>query len=265
MNDRLVAALIPAFQAEPWIAGVVERTRAQLATVLVVDDGSLDATGQRAALAGAEVRRHSMNSGKGAALRTGFRELLERGVDAVVTLDADGQHVPEQIPRLLGAWRSGADLVLGSRARQFREMAPLRRTSNRLSSRAISFAAGVCFDDVQTGFRLYSRELLERVPIRGDRFDAESGVVVAAARAGFRLVDVPIELARADGRATSHYRPVVDSLRIAVTVIRARLSARRLDAPLAPRPDVGHEASCETAREARETAREACETAREAR
>jgi hypothetical protein len=149
-------------------------------------------------------------------------------------------------------------------------MAPLRRASNRLSSRAISFAAGVSFDDLQTGFRLYGRELLERVPIRGDRFDAESGVVVAAARAGFRLVDVPIELARADGRSSSHYRPVVDSLRIAVTVIRARLSARRLDAPLAPRSDVPQEAhqtarvAHQTAREAHQTAREAHQTAREA-
>jgi glycosyltransferase involved in cell wall biosynthesis len=265
LSDRFVAALIPAFQAEPWIAGVVERTRAQLATVLVVDDGSLDATGRRAAFAGAEVRRHAINAGKGAALRTGFRELLERGVDAVVTLDADGQHVPEQIPRLLEAWRIGADLVLGSRARQFREMAPLRRTSNQLSSRAISFAAGVQFADVQTGFRLYGRDLLERVPIRGDRFDAESGVVVAAARAGFRLADVPIELARADGRSTSHYRPVVDSLRIAVTVIRARLSALRPDGPWPPRHGVGHETSRETASEARQTASEARQTAREAR
>ena len=227
MSERLVAALIPAFQAEPWITDVVERTAAQLATVLVVDDGSTDATGQRAAAAGAAVLRHDRNSGKGAALRTGFQELIARGFDAVISLDADGQHVPEQIPRLLAAWRSGADLVLGSRAHRFSEMSPLRRASNRLSSRAISFAAGVRLADVQSGFRLYGRELLLRVPIRGDRFDAESGVVVAAARSGFRIHAVPVELARADGRVTSHYRPVVDSLRIAATVVRARLSARR--------------------------------------
>jgi glycosyltransferase involved in cell wall biosynthesis len=239
VSGEQIAALIPAFQAAPWIAGVVERTRAQLATVLVVDDGSLDATGQRAALAGAEVLRHERNAGKGAALRTGFRELLERGFDAVVTLDADGQHLPEQIPRLLEARRGGADLVLGSRAHLFSEMSPLRRTSNRLSSRAISFAAGVRFDDVQTGFRLYGSSLLRQVPIRGDRFDAESSIVVAAARAGFRLADVPIDLARADGRSTSHYRPLVDSLRIARAVVRARLSALRLTPGTAPRNEAG--------------------------
>jgi glycosyltransferase involved in cell wall biosynthesis len=225
VSDHLAAALIPAFQAEPWISGVVKRTLALLETVLVVDDGSTDATGRLAASAGARVLRHPANSGKGAALRSGFRELLGLGFRAVVTLDADGQHIPEQIPRLLEAWNGGADLVLGSRAREFQQMSRLRRTSNRLSSRAISLAAGIRLDDVQTGFRLYGRELLSRVPIRGDRFDAESGVVVAAARAGFRIADVPIDLARADGRATSHYRPVVDSLRIAVTVVRARLAA----------------------------------------
>jgi hypothetical protein len=220
-----LAALIPAFQAEPWIADVVRRSRAQLETVLVVDDGSRDQTARRAQDAGAEVVRHPSNRGKGAALRTGFAILLARGFAGIVTLDADGQHLPEEIAKLEAAWRSGAHLVLGARDHLFAGMSPLRRFSNTLSSRAISLAAGRSLSDVQTGLRVYDRALLEHVPVRGDRFEAESGMVVAAARAGFRIASVPTDLGFVDGRHTSHYRPVVDSLRIARAVLGARMRA----------------------------------------
>jgi glycosyltransferase involved in cell wall biosynthesis len=220
------AAVIPAYQAERWVAGVVSGTLEQLEAVLVVDDGSSDATAQTARAAGAEVVRLPTNQGKGAALRRGFEEWLARGMDAVVTLDADGQHLPAEIPRLLAA-ASDADLVLGSRDHLFEDMTGLRRRSNALSSRAISFAAGLSLPDVQTGFRLYTRRLLEAVPVREDRFEAESAVVVRAARRGLRVRCVPIELAFADGTRTSHYRPLIDSLRIARAVIAARFERPR--------------------------------------
>ena len=105
-------------------------------------------------------------------------------------------------------------------------MGSVRRTSNRLSSWAISFAAGQSLSDVQTGFRLYSRHLLTTIGFRGSHFEAESAVVVRAARHGLRIVTVPVRLGFADGRTTSHYRPLVDSLRIAGAVTRARLEAR---------------------------------------
>jgi len=150
----------------------------------------------------------------------------------VVTLDADGQHLPEEIPRLLDAAGDGADLVLGTRDHLFAEMVAARRVANRLSSWAISWAAGQPLSDVQTGFRLYRRELLDATGFPETRFDAESAVVVRAARRGFRIVTVPVRLGFADGRTTSHYRPLVDSLRIARSVMRARLDA-------APAADAG--------------------------
>jgi len=221
----LIAATIPAYQAAPSIGDVVRRTLRLMPNVLVVDDGSTDGTADEARRAGAEVRVLPRNCGKGAALRTAFEALLARGCTGIVTLDADGQHLPEEIPRLLEV--SGADLVLGTRDHLFVEMGPVRRTSNRLSSWAISFAAGQRLSDVQTGFRLYSRALLEAVGFPGSRFEAESAVVVRAARRGLRIVTVPIRLGFADGRTTSHYRPLADSLRIARAVTRARLEARR--------------------------------------
>ena len=220
-----VAAAIPAFQAAASVADVVRRTREVLPDVLVVDDGSSDATAEAARGAGAELVAHPLNRGKGAALVTAFRTLFGRGFDAVVTLDADGQHLPEEIPKLLDAARDGADLVLGTRDHLFAEMVAARRVANRLSSWAISWAAGQPLSDVQTGFRLYRRHLVEATGFPETRFDAESAVVVRAGRRGFRIVTVPVRLGFADGRTTSHYRPLVDSLRIARSVMRARLDA----------------------------------------
>lgn len=219
-----IAATIPAFQAAPSLGDVVRRTLRLIPDVLVVDDGSRDGTAEEARAAGAEVLVLPENRGKGVALRTAFDTLIPRGYSGIVTLDADGQHLPEEIPRLLEA--GPADLVLGTRDHLFRDMGTVRRTSNRLSSWAISFAAGQSLSDVQTGFRLYSRELLTTIGFPGSRFEAESAVVVRAARHGLRIVTVPVRLGFADGRTTSHYRPLVDSLRIAGAVTRARLEVR---------------------------------------
>ena len=137
-----IAAAIPAYQAAASVGDVVRRTREVLPEVLVVDDGSSDATAEAARGAGAELVAHPVNRGKGAALVTAFRALFARGCEAVVTLDADGQHLPEEIPKLLEAARGGADLVLGTRDHLFAEMVAARRLANRLSSWAISWAAG---------------------------------------------------------------------------------------------------------------------------
>ena len=141
----------------------------------------------------------------------------------MVTLDADGQHLPEEIPILLQAAGSGAELIIGSREHLFRQMSRLRSASNRLSSRVISTVAGLDLADVQSGFRLYTRNLVETVGFPESGFEAESAVIVRAARRGLRIVAIPVRLGFADGRTTSHYRPVIDSLRIAGAVARAKL------------------------------------------
>ncbi len=219
-----IAAVIPAYEAAASIGDVVCRTRRLVPDVLVVDDGSSDATAAVARDAGAEVASFSENRGKGAALRLAFERLFGAGLEAIVTLDADGQHLPEEIPRLL-EHQDTADLVVGSRVHLFAEMSRLRRTSNRLSSSVISLLAGKRLGDVQSGFRLYHRRLIDATGFPESRFDAESAVVVRAARRGLRIVSVPVRLGFADGRTTSHYRPLVDSLRIARAVTRARLEA----------------------------------------
>lgn len=224
--SRRIAAVIPALDAGPSVGQVVTGTREIVPEVLVVDDGSTDDTAAAAAAAGAEVVRHDVNRGKGAALRTAFGLLFERGYDAVVTLDADGQHLPTEIPKLLAGWRDDVDLVLGTRGHLYAAMSRLRRTSNTLSSRGISILAGELLEDIQTGFRLYTPRLVATTGFPEDRFEAESAVVVRTLRRGLKLACVPIELGFADGRTTSHYRPLLDSLRIARAVFRARWDSR---------------------------------------
>ena len=221
-----VAAAVPAYQASGTIAEVVRRTRPFVAAVLVVDDGSTDHTAEVARAEGAQVHSLPTNSGKGAALLAAFQILFAQGFAAVVTLDADGQHLPEEIPRLLDAFASAeVDLVLGTRDHLFHMMGLVRCLSNSISSWLISWLAGIPLSDVQTGFRVYSERLVRLVGFPERRFEAESAVVVRAARLGLRIATVPVELGTPDGRRTSHYRPFADSLRIARAVLRARWPA----------------------------------------
>ena len=216
-----LVGLIAAYQAEATIAAVVASALAQLPEVVVVDDGSCDGTSAAARAAGARVLRQAINRGKGAALRTGFERLLAEGVAAVITLDADGQHDPAEIPRLVERWRATqAGLVIGRRTDRACEMRSLRRFGNRFSRSAISFFAGLYVPDGQSGFRLYDAALLRAVPLRGTRYELESEVIVKAVRAGLRIESVPIRLAHMDGTGTSHFRPWRDTARICIAVVR---------------------------------------------
>jgi glycosyltransferase involved in cell wall biosynthesis len=222
VNERF-AVIIPALNAERTIARVVVDARKELEPVLVVDDGSRDATGEVARAVGATVLRHDVNRGKGGALKTGFAWALAQGCDGVITLDADGQHLAGEIPKFLEEREeSGADLIIGGRAHLFDGMLPRRRKANRFSAASISWAAGVRVTDSQSGFRFYSAKLLREVELRTDGFDMESEVIVRAGRQGLAIVTIPIQLGFIDGIATSHYKPLKDTLRIVWTVTRAR-------------------------------------------
>ena len=223
MSERAMV-LIPAYNAAASVGDVVRGSKEFVADVVVVDDGSRDDTAAVARASGAEVISHPQNRGKGGALKTGFAWAVQHGYDVVVTLDADGQHLPREIPKFLRCREeSGADLIIGSRAHLFGEMLPRRRMANRFSAWTIARASKTGITDSQSGFRLYSANLLRNVRLRTEGFDLESEVIVRAGVGGFKVITTPIDLGFVDGISTSHYKPLKDTLRIAWTVMRARL------------------------------------------
>jgi glycosyltransferase involved in cell wall biosynthesis len=222
-----LVAMIPALNAEQTLGPVVDSALQYVQPVLVIDDGSRDRTGEVARAHGAIVVRHEVNRGKGAALKTGFAWALANGFDGAITLDADGQHLPSELPKFLrAAEEMQADLIIGGRAHLFAGMLPRRRNANRFSAWCISIASGVRVSDSQSGFRFYSARVLRELPLRTDGFDLESEVIVRAGRRGLKILTIPIDLGFVDGIATSHYKPLLDTLRIAWTVTRTRFSKR---------------------------------------
>lgn len=210
--DARVAIVIPAYQAARTIAAVVAGARTA-APVYVVDDGSTDGTGDVGRGKGAILLTHATNRGKGAALATGIAAALSAHADVIVTLDADGQHPPADIPRLVAPILEGrADLVLG--ARQRTGAMPLgRRFTNWLSARLASRIAGQGVSDAQSGFRAFTRAVAERVRPPEDRYDYETAFLLGACEAGFRVTSVPIPTVY--GGAASHFRPWADTWRVA--------------------------------------------------
>ena len=219
-----VCALIPAYNAAQTLRPVVKGVRDYIETVIVVDDGSTDGTLDAARAEGAETLRHEMNKGKGEALTLGFNHASQLGFDAVVTLDADGQHDPQEIPRLIEAFRRNgpSTVVLGSRAGQMPDMRKIREVSNRVGTALISLMAGFPIEDSQTGYRVVPVEAWQRADIRGSRFDAEAEFLVRACRLGYTIHHVPVKSQAIDGTPTSHYRGLRDTLSIARGVIAAR-------------------------------------------
>jgi hypothetical protein len=211
-----VTVVIPAFQAAATIGDVVARTRAALPTaqIIVVDDGSTDGTGEEGRGKGATVVTHPRNRGKGVALRSGIARACSESAAVIVTLDADGQHPPADIPRLLEPIAEGnADMVLGARARKG-AMPVSRRFTNWLSASLASRIGGQPVSDAQTGFRAFTREVAERVRPGGDRYEYEANFLLDALRAGYRVVSVEVPTIYGLG-ARSHFRPWADTWRMA--------------------------------------------------
>ena len=226
-NGRILA-LIPAHDEAPRIEPVVHSARRHL-PVLVIDDGSKDDTATVAGAAGAQVSRQTPNQGKGAALRAGFRAALDGGAAAVVTLDADGQHDPAELPAFLAAYArrtlagQPTELIIGRR--DFRRMPPLRRLSNSLGTLALSRAVGRRIDDNQSGYRLIGQRLMAATLDSVESgFGFEVEMIAICLREGWDIDWVPIQTIYGDEK--SHIRPVRHLREFLAVTRRARRIAR---------------------------------------
>jgi glycosyltransferase involved in cell wall biosynthesis len=222
--DRIsVAAIIPAYLEEKHVADVVRRTLKQLVNVVVVDDGSADATAEEARKAGADVIVHEQNRGKGESIKSGFRYWLEHGSTYAIILDGDGQHLPEEIDRFVAiASSTGAKLLVGTRMNDVREMPFVRRAVNRYMSRKISRACGQEIPDTQCGFRMVHRDIIPNLLGGTERFDYETEMLILASRAGCRIASVPISTVYSDEVSSIH--PLRDTLRFFKLMRRYRQS-----------------------------------------
>ncbi len=221
-RNSAVLAIIPAYNEAERIAPVIAGSAIHL-PVLVIDDGSGDGTAEKAQAAGAVVLQQR-NQGKGVALRTGFRHALNSGYAAVITLDADGQHDPAEIPSFLDLYaETGSDLIIG--ARDFSRMPPVRRMSNTVGRWLFSWAIGASIPDNQSGFRLVSRRLMAGVLDSSEEgFEFEVEMIVTCIHHGYRLDWVPISTIYGD--ESSHIQPI-QHVREYLRIIRQTRQGRR--------------------------------------
>ncbi len=232
-KDPCILALIPAYNEERYIADVVQGTSAFL-PVLVVDDGSTDNTAFIAGNTGAEVLVQVPNQGKGAALREGFKLALAKGYDAVITLDADGQHDPNEIPAFIQAYMTRQpDLIIGQR--DFSLMPSVRKMSNTIGTRIFSWAVKQAIPDNQCGYRLVSRRLMQELLEPAEQgYEFEVEMIVKCILYHFALDWVPVRTIYGD--ETSHISPLKHGYKFIQVSLRARktLSEARKNRVLKP-------------------------------
>ena len=235
MNDQLqpltpgrIAVVVPALNEALRIRDVVQGALRHSPNVIVVDDGSDDGTADAIADLPIVLLRHASRLGKGAGLRTGFAEALRRSFDAVVTMDGDGQHSADDIPRLLAAAnRRPGWIVIGARLRKRANQPTYRRLANRFGDWGIAWGTGYQVADSQSGQRLYPAAVcrLGCSGIPGEDFVFEAQIVISAARRlGTRCVSVPIESryrgAGSDAQfRASHFRPLKDLYNITSHIV----------------------------------------------
>ena len=229
-----VLVVIPAYNEAATIRDVAQRALAQLEDVIVVDDGSTDGTVAAVADLPITLISNPQNLGKGASLWRGFAVALAEGADAVITVDGDAQHRPEDIPRLIAAaTEHPGRIIIGARLWDKDKVPPLRYFGNRFANFWVAWAAGCAVADSQSGFRLYPASLLKHVRVAhgpAARFAFESEILIEAGRAGVPSLAVPIAAIYPTNARASHYRSAVDTARI-VRMITWKLVTRGFDLP----------------------------------
>jgi len=219
---KKICVLIPSYNEERAIGGIVKSLRGRGFTTYVVDDGSTDKTAEFAAAEGAVVVQHKVNKGKGASMREGFSHILKRGFELVVVMDGDNQHEVEDIDAFLSRMEeTGADMVVGNRMHDITLMPSERVHTNRFMSSLISMISGQKVPDTQCGFRLIKTSLLESIRLESSNYEIESEMIIRAAKKGYRIESVPIKTIYRDEK--SCINPVVDTLRFFYFLIKVSL------------------------------------------
>jgi glycosyltransferase involved in cell wall biosynthesis len=208
----LKVACIPAYNEEGSIAGIVSRTMKYVDKVIVCDDGSNDNTSKIARESGAIVVTHEKNRGKGAALRSLFEHAKKINSDVMVTIDGDGQFLPEEIDKLIKPIIGDiSDVVIGYRFDSNTEMPSYRKAGNKILDKITNMASELPFRDTQSGFRAYSKKAIELIKFTTDGFGADSEILIDAARKGLKISEVKVTVLYDTGGRTSTKNPISHS------------------------------------------------------
>ncbi len=214
--------IIPAHNVEEPLVEVIRGARKWVQDILVVDDGSTDQTRDVALSQGAQVWSFPTNQGKGKALKTGFGYYLDRGVEAIITMDGDGQHDPNCLPILIEEYQKGeAQVIIGSRLGDRERIPKIRFYPNLVGIYCLSWATGQYVPDSQSGFRLYQAEWLRGLSLKADGFALETEVLIKLAKKGAAIASIAVPAIYGDRRPRSHYRPVADTYQISIMVLRS--------------------------------------------
>ena len=228
-GTRDICAVLPARDEASSIAPLVRALRGRCRWVLVVDDGSRDQTADLARLAGAEVLSQPVQSGKGASIRRAIRSVVEsprhRDCEALLFLDADGQHPVESAEQFIAEFDRGARFVIGDRSAEFRRMSRCRELTNRCMTRVLNYWTDAAWLDSQCGYRLLASDLARALVLESGHFETESEMLFEVRRLRARVAQVPIPVV--PSRRPSRIRPLRDTLRF----LRLLALRRRLHGP----------------------------------
>lgn len=204
--------VIPAYNEAGHISGLISEVKKYHLEILVIDDGSSDNTFNIAKNLQVHAMLNLRNQGKGASLVKGFKYAIENNFDAVITMDADGQHLPQDLPLLMKAGEDeDTHIVIGNRMGQTGGMPFVRVITNKFMSWFISVISNQHMPDTQCGFRLIKSEVLKKVELRTSKFETESEILIKASRLGFKIKSVPVKSIY--GREKSQINPFVDTFR----------------------------------------------------
>lgn len=226
----MILAGIPAYNEEKTIARVILLTRKEVDMVVVCDDGSQDMTADIAEKLGAVVIKHDKNLGYGAAIRSIFQKGRELNADLVLTIDSDGQHSPEEIPRLLKPIQDGeADIVIGSRflSKSDDGIPAYRRFGIKIITKMSNGSIKGKISDGQSGFRAYNRYAIQNLRLLENGMGASAEILMKASEQGFRIVEVPIGV-KYEGVETSTHNPFTHALSVIATILKLIVEERPL-------------------------------------
>jgi glycosyltransferase involved in cell wall biosynthesis len=205
--------LIPVYNEEKQLDALLSEMQGLDFDILVIDDGSKDGTADVAKAHNVKLIRNEVNLGKGTALRKGFEYALERGYDLIFTMDGDGQHRPEDLLKIYEHYlKSGADIIIGNRMWNPVGMPLIRKITNKVMSKIISFLTKTYIPDSQCGLKLIRREVLRNVDISSRKFEIESEILIRAIRKGYKVESMPI-LSVYHAHNSSKIRPIRDTIR----------------------------------------------------